>query len=282
MLATSTSLSVLATSTSIIQIIEGGRTNALKKFKLIVKNLKSDNEKDNMNFYYNRDELDYNTTNLSAYTKFGCMSIREILSLSNAINDKEAKKMYIRQLTWRDFYYIINDELNLIQLHLTKKGEENKALRKNYEQSVNWFYIDIKNKNSSKKYIDSIIKDCHLLIQAAYNELLITGNLHNRMRMIFASYFVMELCVNKDGKVIPKSGSKSESKCYKIDWRIMEHLFATHLIDYDPIINNLNWQQMSFVGVASRPPSQYLKIEIQNKKFDPKNLYKQNFLKFSN
>jgi deoxyribodipyrimidine photolyase len=58
----------------------------------------------------------------------------------------------------------------------------------------------------------------------------------------------------------------------------MEHFFATHLVDYDPIINSGNWQQVAFVGVSSRPPSQYLKANSQVR-FDKDKTYSFDFSK---
>lgn len=79
-------------------------------------------------------------------------------------------------------------------------------------------------------------------------QLLTTGDLHNRVRMITASFLVKDL---------------------HIDWRWGEKYFARSLIDYDPAVNNGNWQWVASTGCDAQPYFRIFNPWIQQKKFDP-------------
>jgi deoxyribodipyrimidine photo-lyase len=79
-------------------------------------------------------------------------------------------------------------------------------------------------------------------------ELNTTGFMHNRIRMITASFLVKDL---------------------HIDWRWGEKYFAQTLIDYDPAINNGNWQWVASTGCDAQPYFRIFNPWNQQKKFDP-------------
>ncbi len=71
--------------------------------------------------------------------------------------------------------------------------------------------------------------------------------MHNRVRMLVSNFLV---------------------KILHIDWRHGEKYFAQHLVDYDPCLNNLNWQWSASTGIDSQPYFRYFNPWIQSKKFD--------------
>ena len=128
-----------------------GRTEALKRLK----NLNSSAA----NYNKCRDYLLYKTTNLSAYIKFGCISIREAWRAFDKIPG-ESGTMLKRQLIWREFYYHIYNT---------------------YPEKLEW------DKDIDEVKLD---KDAPDIVKACYNQLDTTGYLHNRGRMILAHYLM--------------------------------------------------------------------------------------------
>lgn len=129
----------------------GGRTEALKRLKLLDKTQK--------NYSKCRDYLTYKTTNLSAYIKFGCVSIREVWKAFGNIPGKSGKDLK-RQLIWREFYY---------HMYIY------------FPELLEW------NKNPPEVKLDEKAPD---IVKACYNQLNSTGFLHNRGRMILANYLL--------------------------------------------------------------------------------------------
>ena len=129
----------------------GGRQEALNKLNNLIITQK--------NYYKCRDYLTYNTTNLSAYIKFGCVSVREVWEAFGKISDKSSKLLK-KQLLWREFYYHCYID---------------------FPESLEW------DKQLPEAKLDSTAPD---IVKACYNQLNETGFLHNRGRMILAHYLV--------------------------------------------------------------------------------------------
>ena len=207
--------------------IIGGRNNALS----ILQNLKNDKYK---SYGKDRDNLLYETTQLSGYLKFGCISIREVYQLiykKYGIDDP-----IIRQLYWRDFYYQIG------YFHPKVLG---KSLKSKYDK-IKWS----KNKHHLNAWKNG--ETGFPIVDACMTQLNTTGYMHNRGRLIVASFLIKNL---------------------QIDWREGEKYFATQLLDYDPLVNNGNWQWVSGSGADSQ---QYIRIFnpwTQSKKADSKAEY---------
>jgi len=153
----------------------GGRTLATKKLNNIKKIAISYNEF--------RNTLSYETTNLSAYLNFGCVSIREAyhifkqeLGLTNEL---------IKQLYWRDFY--------LMAVRFLPDGNKYIHMDKRYE-NIKW------NKNNKDKIRNWNLlltqKTGYLMVDAAINEMLTTGFMHNRARMIVGVFWTKYLQIN--------------------------------------------------------------------------------------
>lgn len=90
------------------------------------------------------------------------------------------------------------------------------------------------------------------IVDAGINELLHTGNMHNRVRMIVASFLTKNLFIH---------------------WKYGERFFAEHLLDYDFASNNGNWQWVASVGTDAAPYFRIFNPITQASKFDRDNLY---------
>jgi deoxyribodipyrimidine photo-lyase len=90
------------------------------------------------------------------------------------------------------------------------------------------------------------------LVDAGMRELWHTGTMHNRVRMVVASFLVKHLL---------------------IDWREGERWFADTLVDYDPASNPMNWQWSAGTGVDAAPYFRIMNPILQSRKFDPKGVY---------
>ena len=90
------------------------------------------------------------------------------------------------------------------------------------------------------------------VVDAAMRQLVTTGWMHNRARMIVASFLVKDLLV---------------------DWRWGERFFMQHLVDGDPAANNGGWQWTSGVGTDAAPYFRVFNPILQGTKFDPEGAY---------
>ena len=208
------------------KILIGGRSEGLKKINDL-KNYKK--------YSTSRNFLNISTTQLSAYLKFGCISIREVydrlMKLYNKDND------IIRQLFWRDFYIHILDANPQVL-----KG---KSLKEKYDK-IKWK----NNKVWFEKWCNG--ETGFPIVDACMRELNETGYMHNRGRLIVASFLIKNLLV---------------------DWRWGEKYFATKLVDYDPAANNGNWQWVAGSGADSQPYFRIFNPWSQSEKHDPQAKY---------
>jgi deoxyribodipyrimidine photo-lyase len=182
-----------------------------------------------MTFTYQHDQFT-RTTELSAYLKFGCISIREAYWAN-------ANPIFHQQLIWREFFYYI-------ACYFPKVLDS----RANFKSiSLTW--------TNSKPAFEQWCKGetGYPIVDAAMRQLNQTGYMHNRGRLITANFL---------------------TRLLGIDWRWGETYYATHLIDYDPCINNGNWQWVAGTGVDRAPYSQRIfNPWIQSAKFDPDATY---------
>lgn len=151
------------------------------------------------------------TTKLSAYIKFGCVSIREVYLVAKTALGKNS--LLIQQLLWREYYYNIAyhfPEVLQGQLHGKMR---NTFIRGKYEK-LNW------NTNQDDFVKWSEGRTGFPIVDAAMRCLNATGWMHNRLRMIVAMFLVRHL---------------------NVDWRKGEQYFASKLVDYDAINNNQGW-----------------------------------------
>ena len=207
---------------------KGGRTCALEQLGKIC-----DNEK----YKETRDIPSIPTTEMSAYNKFGCISIREFMKkLEETVGLENG---IARQLYFRDFYYNIME----YNPRLLITGEA-------YEEKFN----KIKWDKPDKKMVDAFqnAQTGFPIIDAGIRQMLATGFMHNRVRMLVSSFWTKDLLY---------------------DWRIGEMFFANNLYDYDPSQNNAGWQTVAGTGASALDWFQVMNPWTQTQKFDPECKY---------
>lgn len=209
--------------------VRGGRKEALDKIVRLDQFKHYDSNRDNI--------ADENaTTMIGAYLKFGCVSIREFYW---AVVDKFGKGHgIINELLWRSYF----DHL-IIRFPSLLRGQTNPKLT-NLSLSSTWHnYQWNKSKTMFNKWAKG--KTGVPLVDAAMNQLLTTGFMPNRCRMIVAMYAVRDL---------------------KLDWNDCEKHFARYLIDYAPAQNVGNWSWILSYRFKFNPTA-------QQKRFDPYLVY---------
>lgn len=206
----------------------GGRKNGLAILKHI-SDWKDYNEQ--------HDQLTYATTHLSAFNKYGCVSIREVY---HTMLDKLGKDSgVVRQLFWRDFFYHLSNANPDIYIHSLNPKYRNIRWHRNSEEFLAWCEG----------------KTGFPIVDACMRELNTTGYMHNRGRLIVSNF----LC-----------------RLMHQDWHLGERYFASKLYDYDPAQNNFGWQVSgsNSSGTTSRPLEQtILNPWIQSIQFDHKGEY---------
>ena len=193
--------------------LKGGREEGLK---LMQKDLS----------YYKeiRDYPRYNTSLLSAHNKFGTISIRELYHHSK-------DDIFISQLYWRDFYTHIIFHFP----HVLGNPFRQKFKKLEWENDKTLFQAWCEGNTGFP------------IVDAGMRELNQTGYMHNRVRMITASFLIKDL---------------------NIDWQWGEKYFAQKLIDYDPAVNNGNWQWVASTGSDSQPYFRIFNPWRQQQRFD--------------
>ncbi len=171
------------------------------------------------------------TTKLSVHLRFGTISIRKL-----AIQALQLNETFLNELIWRDFYQMILWHFPAVINTSFKKEYDNIKWRNNIDEFHLWC-----NGNTGYPIVD-----------AGMRELNSTGFMHNRVRMITASFLTKHLL---------------------IDWRWGEAYFAEKLIDYDLASNNGGWQWAAGSGCDSAPYFRIFNPYLQTQKFDPELKY---------
>ena len=186
-----------------------------------------------------KDFPSHQTSNLSAHNHFGTVSIREVYWAGRAKKIQE----FVRQLYWRDFYGHIMDAFEDLY------GQDPFAFMK--EASPGW-------KTDRKAFVDWCNgKTGHELVDAGMRQLNTTGYMHNRVRLVCASYLAKDL---------------------KIHWRWGERYFATKLVDYDVTQNMMNWIWISSVLPFASAPFRRLDPEVQADRVNEMKQYRAQWL----
>jgi len=169
---------------------------------------------------------------LSVHLRFGTLSIRQLfrLALESA---NEGNKAWLNELIWREFYF-------QILFHRPDLGL-GRAYKKEYE------LIPFENNpNYYKAWTEG--RTGYPIVDAGMRQLNQTGFMHNRLRMITASFLVKDLLV---------------------DWRWGEAYFAEKLIDFDLSANNGGWQWAASTGCDAQPWFRIFNPVTQSLRFDP-------------
>lgn len=171
------------------------------------------------------------TSKLGIHFRFGTISIREKTKKALALNTT-----FLNELIWRDFYAMI-----LYHFPHVEKG----AFRPEYERIV-WR----NNEAEFKRWCAG--KTGYAIVDAGMRELRQTGYMHNRVRMITASFLTKHLL---------------------IDWRWGEAWFAEKLLDFDLASNNGGWQWAAGCGTDAAPYFRIFSPDAQTEKFDKQHAY---------
>ena len=209
--------------------IKGGRDNALKIIEAI-------KHKQFSKYATQRDfpALE-KTTKLSAYIKFGCISIREVYHAMSLHN-----KDLTRELIWREFYAnVINNKPKVLEGQL--KGLRNKCFKEQYE-NIQWSF----NNNYWNAWCEA--KTGVPFVDAGIRQLLLTGFCHNRLRMVLGMFFAKDMLM---------------------DWHVFENWMAKNLIDYDPSSNSGGVQWCYSIGTDAAPYYRIFNPYLQSERFDP-------------
>ncbi|HEX5150033.1 MAG TPA: deoxyribodipyrimidine photo-lyase [Parafilimonas sp.] len=167
------------------------------------------------------------TSRLSVHLRFGTVSIRELASTA-----KELSNTYLNELIWRDFYHMIHWHFP----HVRKGHSFHKEM-----DAIPW-------RNDEKEFRAWCEgKTGYPIVDAGMRQLNATGFMHNRVRMITASFLAKHLL---------------------IDWRWGEAYFAKKLLDYDYAPNNGGWQWSASTGCDAMPYFRIFNPTAQAKKFD--------------
>lgn len=168
---------------------------------------------------------------LSTHLRFGTVSVRHLARTANNMVSHGAVT-WLNELIWRDFYFQI--------LHHNPHVANGEAFNEQFNN------LPFSNNND---YFEAWCqgKTGFPIIDAAMRQINQTGYMHNRLRMIVASFLVKDLLV---------------------DWRWGERYFAEHLIDYDFSANNGGWQWAASTGCDAQPWFRIFNPITQSKRFD--------------
>jgi deoxyribodipyrimidine photo-lyase len=171
------------------------------------------------------------TSRLSVHLRFGTISIRQLAREAGALNET-----FLNELIWRDFYQMILWHFPKVVTHAFKPQYDNIQWRNNEKEFASWCQG----------------QTGYPIVDAGMRELNTSGYMHNRVRMIVASFLTKHLL---------------------IDWRWGEAYFAKKLLDFDLAANNGGWQWAAGSGCDAAPYFRIFNPYIQTKKFDPELKY---------
>lgn len=171
------------------------------------------------------------TTRLSVHLRFGTISIRMLAGEAGALNET-----FLNELIWRDFYHMILWHFPHVAGHSFKPGYDQIRWRNNPQEFEAWCQG----------------QTGYPIVDAGMRELNATGFMHNRVRMITASFLTKHLL---------------------IDWQWGEAYFAKKLLDFDLAANNGGWQWAAGSGCDAAPYFRVFNPYLQTQKFDPELKY---------
>ena len=182
-----------------------------------------------------RDARDYparkGVSYLSVHLRFGTVSVRELAALAHR-HGGEGAATWLSELVWRDFYQMVLWHHPQVVDQPFKAGYEHLSWDDAPELFAAWVEA----------------RTGYPLVDAAMRQLHQTGYMHNRLRMVTASFLTKDLGV---------------------DWLLGERHFAQHLNDYDLASNNGGWQWAASTGCDAQPWFRIFNPTTQSQKFDP-------------
>jgi deoxyribodipyrimidine photo-lyase len=181
------------------------------------------------------------TSRLSAHLRFGCLSVRQCLAAAReAVRDAPRRRggaaKWVDELVWREFYAAVLSE----RPHVARR-----AFRPEYDR-VRWN----RDPEGLRAWCEG--RTGYPIVDAGMRQLAASGWMHNRVRMIAASFLVKDLL---------------------IDWREGERWFFRQLVDGDPASNNGGWQWAASTGTDPQPWFRIFNPTAQGQRFDPRGDY---------
>ncbi len=176
------------------------------------------------------------TTRLSVHLRFGTISLRKLAKFAAQYNEK-----YLNELIWRDFYQMILFHHPSSPVHAIKPAYDQIIWEHNDDHFSAW-------KEGNTGYP---------LVDAGMRELNVTGFMHNRVRMVVASFLTKHLL---------------------LDWRLGERYFAQKLLDFELASNVGGWQWASGSGCDAAPYFRIFNPSSQLQKFDKNMKYVQKWV----
>ncbi|MBV6459089.1 MAG: Deoxyribodipyrimidine photo-lyase [Fimbriimonadaceae bacterium] len=171
------------------------------------------------------------TSHLSVDLRFGSLSVRKAFALA-AEGSSEGAQKWMSELIWREFYaHILGHFPHVVA----------SAFQPQYD-GIRW--------PGSASHFEAwkAGQTGYPLVDAAMRHFAKTGWMHNRLRMVVASFLVKDLL---------------------IDWKHGEKFFADHLLDYELASNNGGWQWAASTGCDPQPYFRIFNPVLQSRKFDP-------------
>jgi deoxyribodipyrimidine photo-lyase len=178
---------------------------------------------------------------LGVHLRFGTVSIRQVAGVARqlSLQGDAGAATWLSELIWRDFYFQILAHFP----HVHEKGES-KSFRPEYDK-IQWHH---------GKHADQLFeawcqgRTGYPLVDAAMLQINQSGYMHNRLRMVVASFLCKDL---------------------GLDWRRGEAYFALHLNDFELASNNGGWQWASSSGCDAQPYFRIFNPVTQSERFDP-------------
>ena len=190
------------------------------------------------NYHETRNLPTKETSQMGVHLRFGTISTRKLVKIANELKDPT----YLKELIWREFFMQILWHFPKVIHHSFKEKYDN----------INWE----NNETLFQKWCEG--KTGYPIVDAGMRELNETGFMHNRVRMVCASFLTKHLLT---------------------DWRLGEAYFAEKLMDYDLSANNGNWQWSAGSGCDAAPYFRVFNPEEQQKKFDPQLIHIRKWVK---
>jgi deoxyribodipyrimidine photo-lyase len=195
-------------------------------------------------YYGNRNRMDMEgTSGLSPYLRFGMLSARQVAwaaweaeALAGDLKERLSAQTWVNELIWREFYAAI-----LYHFPYVRNTAFQPKLRK-----IQWR----DDPNEFVAWSEGLTG--YPIVDAAMRQLHMTGWMHNRGRMITASFLTKDLLIN---------------------WQQGELYFMQHLLDGNPAANNGGWQWTAGTGTDAAPYFRVFNPVLQGKKFDPQGAY---------
>lgn len=183
---------------------------------------------------------------LSVHLRFGTISIRELarLAYQRHLQGSHGASVWLSELAWRDFYFQILCHFPHVAQSSFKPAFD----------AIHW-EKGVQAKKRFEAWCEG--KTGYPLVDAAMHQLNQTGYMHNRLRMVTASFLIKDL---------------------GIDWRWGEHYFALKLNDFDLAANNGGWQWASSSGCDAQPWFRIFNPITQSERFDPQGKFIRRYL----